>query len=543
MKRKMFLIFGVLLGVTLFTGCKKDEPVALAGITISKTATTLKPALTEALSLTFFPENAASKDVIWASSNPAVATVDNAGLITAVSVGTSTISVTHTLNAAIKSLCEVSVSWATMNNTSGTVSGVWEKNSTVNVTGHVTVPVGQTLTIEEGVQVIFDDNGVGASHTKIEFTVAGKLYCKGTTANPILFSVAASKRTAANTFAGLWGGVVATKDCPELLFTNVIMEYLGGDVVADSPSALAGIYTAGGDIYPFITTNNPLGKYVVTNCIFRNGRSDGLYFMGGQGIIANNVFYAIGETGAEAINMKAGTKVDAAYNLIFAANTNGLKLSSSGQDDAAGRYQAQIRAFNNTIINAGWRRNGVKGGCIYVEKGALVSVFNNLLVNCKFMAQTPKLNQPGPSNGADNASVIDYNFYASGSQQSPLAQDNPTYLTSYLGYTTTNANYFHDGRLSTPIIDQHSPVSASAGDATKDPKFVNYGFNTVALNEYIYNNSWDFRVQSGSPVLAGASSSFTGSLAPYWGTAGVTVNGVEYKTPLPSARFGAFGTN
>jgi uncharacterized protein YjdB len=109
MKRKMFLIFGVLLGVTLFTGCKKDEPVALAGITISKTATTLKPALTEALSLTFFPENAASKDVIWASSNPAVATVDNAGLITAVSVGTSTISVTHTLNAAIKSLCEVSV--------------------------------------------------------------------------------------------------------------------------------------------------------------------------------------------------------------------------------------------------------------------------------------------------------------------------------------------------------------------------------------------------------------------------------------------------
>jgi hypothetical protein len=72
---------------------------------------------------------------------------------------------------------------------------------------------------------------------------------------------------------------------------------------------------------------------------------------------------------------------------------------------------------------------------------------------------------------------------------------------------------------------------------------VKYGFNTVALNEYIYNNSWDFRVQAGSPVLTGASSSFTGSLAPYWGTAGVTVNGVEYKTPLPSARFGAFGTN
>ena len=543
MKQKLFLISLVLLWTTLFMGCKKDDTVDLAGITLSKTSTTLKPALTETLTATFFPEDATNKEVVWTSSKPEIATVDNTGIVTAVAVGNTTISVTSVGNSLLKASCDVTVSWATLNNITGTVSGTWEKNATVNVSGHITVPAGQTLTIEEGVQVIFDDNGVGASHTRIEFMVAGKLYCKGTKANPILFSVSQSKRIAANTFGGLWGGIVATKDCPEMLFTNVIMEYLGGDVVADSPSALAGIYTAGGDIYPFITTNNPQGKYVVTNCIFRNGRSDGLYFMGGTGIIANNVFYAIGETGAEAINMKAGTKVDAAYNLIFAANTNGLKLSSSGQDDAAGRYQALIRAFNNTIINAGWRRNGVKGGSVYAEKGALVSVFNNLMVNCKFMAQTPKLNQPGPANGADNNSVIDYNFYASGSQQSPLAQDNPTYLTSYLGYVTANSSYFHDGRLSTPIIDQHSPVSASAGDAVKDPKFVNYGFNTIPLNQYIYNSGWDFHVLAGSPVLTGANSNFTGSYAPYWGTTGVTVNGVEYKTPLPSARFGAFGTN
>jgi hypothetical protein len=265
--------------------------------------------------------------------------------------------------------------------------------------------------------------------------------------------------------------------------------------------------------------------------------------MGGLAIITNNVFYAVGETGGEAINMKAGTKVDAAYNLIFSSNTNGLKLSSSGQDDAAGRTQALIKAFNNTIINSGWRRNGVKGGSVYVEKGALVSVFNNLIVNCKFMAQTPKFDQPGVSNGADNNSVIDFNFYASGSQTSPLAQDNPTYLTSYLGYVTANSSYFHDGRNGTPKVDFNSPLSASAGDATKDPKFVNYGFNSVALNSYLYNGSWDFHVQAGSPVLTGAYSAFTGSYAPYWATTGITVNGVEYKTPAPSARFGAFGMN
>lgn len=544
MKRSLILISLMLLGTALFTGCKKDDPVDLAGITISKTSTTLKPEMTDTLSVTLFPENVSNTNLIWSSSNPDAATVDNAGVVTAVAVGETTITVTSEQNSSISASCDVSVSWTTLNNVSGEVSGVWEKNSTVNVTGHITVPAGKTLTIEEGVQILFDDNGVGASHTRIEMIVEGKLYCKGTASNPVLFSVNAGKRTAANTFGGLWGGIIGTSDCSEMLFDHVIMEYTGGDVVADSPSALAGIYTPGDDIDPDITTDNPNGKYVVTNCVFRNGRSDGLYFIGGSAIITNNVFSAIGETGAEAINMKAGCKVDAAYNLMFSPNTNGLKLSSSGQDDAAGRGQALIRAYNNTIINAGWRRNGVKGGGAYIEKGALVSVFNNLFVNCKFMALTPKLDTPGPdAGGADNSSIIDYNFYASGSQQSPLAQDNPTTLTSYMGYTSDNAGYYHDGRNGTPVIDEHSIVSASAGDSATDPKFVNYGFNTVDLNSYSYDDNWDFHVQAGSPVLTGAYSDFSGAFAPYWATSGITVGGVEYKSPMPSAYYGVFGTN
>ena len=543
MNQKLFLISIVILCATYMTSCKKDTTIDLAGITLSKTSITLKPQITETLAPTFFPADATNKEVIWTSSNPTVATVDKSGLVTALSVGSAQIIVTHAENSTLKAICDVTVSWATLNNISGNVSGTWEKNATVNVSGHITVPVGQTLTIEEGVQVIFDDNGVGASHTRIEFMVAGKLYCKGTTTNPILFSVAPSKRIAANTFGGLWGGIVGTKDCSEMLFNNVVMEYTGGDVVADSPSAVAGIYTAGGDITPHITSNNPSGKYVITNCTLRNGRSDAIYFIGGQGIISNNIFIAIGQTGGEAINLKAGCKVDAAYNLIFSPNTNGLKLSSSGQDDAAGRGQALIRAFNNTIINSGWRRNGIKGGSAYIEKGALVSVFNNLMVNCKFMAMTPSFDKPSPTGGADNNSIIDYNFYASGSQQSSLAQDNPTTLTSFMGYMSNQAAYFHDGRSGTPKVDSHSLVSASAGDSSKDPKFANFGFSTVDLASYTYDNNWNFRVQATSPVLTGANSAFTGAYAPYWGTTGITVNSVEYKTPAPSARFGAYGTN
>ena len=92
----------------------------------------------------------------------------------------------------------------------GNVSGVWEANSVIKVSGHIVVPEGESLTIEEGVQVIFDDAGVGANHAPIEFTVDGNLYCEGTAENPVRLTVAEEDRTEANTFAGLWGGIVAS---------------------------------------------------------------------------------------------------------------------------------------------------------------------------------------------------------------------------------------------------------------------------------------------------------------------------------------------
>jgi hypothetical protein len=189
--------------------------------------------------------------------------------------------------------------------------------------------------------------------------VNGNLYSNGTSSNPVRFSVSEDKRTADNTFKGLWGGVIATKTCQEMLINNTIIEYTGGAVLADSPSAVAGYYTAGADADPQITTLNANGKYVVTNSILRKGNSDGIYMMGGNGIISHNLIYANGSTGCEAINVKSGCKVDASFNVLYSPNTNGLKLSSSGQDDASGKTQALIRAYNNTIINAGWRRDGV----------------------------------------------------------------------------------------------------------------------------------------------------------------------------------------
>lgn len=423
----------------------------------------------------------------------------------------------------------------TVENVAGEVSGVWEKNSVVKISGHITVPEGKTLVVEEGVKVIFSSNGVGVSHTPIEFIVDGNLYTQGTKENPVLFSVEESERTESNAFAGLWGGIVATDKCAEMVIDNTIIEYTGGAVLKDSPSAVRGIYEAGEDFDPQITTKNVNGKYVVTNSVLRYGASDAIYMMGGSGIIANNIFAGNGYDGGEAVNVKAGCKVDVAQNIMYSPNTNGLKLSSSGQNDDGGRAQALIRAYNNTIINAGWRRDGVKGGCIYVEKNALVSVFNNMLVNCKFKAMTPSWEIPNnPEEGYADASVIDYNFYVAGSPESTLDQDVADGTTnSYFGYTLENEKY-------SPNVDLHSLVSASADDTNTDPKFVNFPYNTNELTGYIYDENWDFHVAADSPALQGAYSGNDEKMQPYFG-GGLTVNGKTYSSPAPQAWFGAFG--
>lgn len=414
---------------------------------------------------------------------------------------------------------------------------VWPADTIVNLTNHYTVPEGKSLVIKEGVKIIVSTEGVGANHVPVEFTVNGNLYCEGTAEKPILFSVPEDKRTEENIFEGLWGGIVASSTCGEMLIDHTIIEYTGGQVVEGSPAAASEVYTAGDDAYPQITTNNVNGHYVITNSVLRNGWSDGIYLMGGNAIIANNVFAANGYDGAEAVNVKAGCVVDVAGNVMFSPNTNGLKLSSSGQSDT--RDMAKIQAYNNTIINAGWRRDGEKGGCVYVEKNALANVFNNLMVNCKFRAMTPSFTIPNdPEEGYNDKSVIDYNYYASGTQKSDVVfADESGVAYSWEGYAYAHEDYYEG------VVDAHSVITKTQeACATNDPKFVNYRINEIALTEYVYQDAWDFHVQAGSPVLTGAYDGSDTTMQPYFGTSGLTVNGKTYTSPKVEARFGAYGT-
>lgn len=427
----------------------------------------------------------------------------------------------------------------------GEVSGVWEAGSTVYVDGHIVVPEGESLTIEEGVTVIFSDAGVGVNHTAIEFSVDGNLYCLGTAENPVRLTVDESLRTADNTFAGLWGGIVAGATCEEMLIDHTIIEYCGGQVIEGSPAAENGYYTAGDDAYPHITTNNVDGRYVITNSILRNGWSDAIYMMGGNAIIAGNIFSAIGYDGAEAVNVKSGCTVDVTRNIMFSANTNGLKLSSSDQSEV--RHQAKIQAYNNTIIGSGWRRDGEKGGGIYVEENADAGVFNNLLVNCKFRATTPAWDEPGSEDCYDGEhSMIDYNYYASGTVQSSIfyegQYEDDGEMLLYSGVKFPYEGYaFNHEWYDTEKVDVHSVMAKTAEEAASlDPKFVNFDLNMDPAS-YSFNDSWDFHLASGSPALDASKTYTAGDRQPYFGTSGLEVNGQTYTSPAIGAWFGAFG--
>lgn len=530
MKMKTKIVCMMLLVACIITGCSSDDDeITLKGISLKQTSLMLTPGKTEALDVIFFPENAPNKSVVWNSSDESVATVSEQGVVTALKPGSAVVTVTADENGD-KATCSVTVTLDEPVSVSGNVSGTWEKYSIINVTGQINVPEGETLTIEEGVEVIVSTAGQDANDTKIEFIVKGNLYCQGTEDAPILFSVPASERTLENRYSRLWGGIIGNGTCDEILLDHVIIEYTGAVTTLSSPSVTGGLFKpAGGEGMVALNTNNPSGKYVIINSTFRNCGEDAIYAQGGSFIIANNLFHTVGEAGGEAINIKAGCKVDAAFNVVYSANTNAMKLSNSGAD-GADRYQAQINGYNNTIINTGWRRDASKpkGGSIWAEAGCLVNIHNNLVINCLFAAKAPGFGEDATT-GPDLRSSIDFNYYASGSQKSTIPQH-------VANGTVTAFDGFKVG-VKDVVYGANDVKGNAVGD--KNPLFVNFPFDANSLFNESFDAAWDFHLQAGSPALSGAKTDFT----PYFASTGITVNGKVYKSSNPAAYFGAKGAN
>jgi hypothetical protein len=386
---------------------------------------------------------------------------------------------------------------------SGEVSGVWEKGSTYKITGHISIPAGKSLTISEGTTVLFSDSTI-----KPEFIINGNLYVLGTKANPVKFTVPDAWKTAGNVWGSLWGGLIASSTCAEMVIDNAIMEYGGAVTTETSPSVKAGLYkAAAGNHVPAINYANVNGKLVIQNTRMNNQNEDGWYIEGGKVIIANNVIYTQGISGGDAINIKSGVEADVCFNLVYSPNTNALKLSNTGTRTP----QAYIIGYNNTIVNAGWRRPTIKGGSVWVEVGVRSETYNTLFVNDRFgVKRDPK----SPEDQTNNRSKVSNNLYYANTAEG---------VTGFQPSTEV-------------LAGTNDIISKVTGD--NDPKFVNYTLSTAG-SSFAYNTAWDFRLMAGSPAIGKGTTAFT----PLYSTTGLTLGGRTYKSPAPSTTIGAYGTN
>ena len=113
--------------------CVVTVTIPVTGVTLNKTSLTLLHGAKESLAANIVPANATNKNVTWSTSDRTVATVDSAGVVTAVYPGKANITVT-TVDGGRMAVCAVTVNPVL-------VTGVTlNKNST-------RIPIGDTETL------------------------------------------------------------------------------------------------------------------------------------------------------------------------------------------------------------------------------------------------------------------------------------------------------------------------------------------------------------------------------------------------------------
>lgn len=116
-----------------------QKVIPVSAIEISSPSLNIVLGTAETLSVTVLPTDATDKSVTWASVNPAIATVDQTGIVSAKTVGTTTITATTT-DGGFVAACEVTVCIPYVAVTSVTLdksTATLEKGKTLNLTATV----------------------------------------------------------------------------------------------------------------------------------------------------------------------------------------------------------------------------------------------------------------------------------------------------------------------------------------------------------------------------------------------------------------------
>lgn len=404
----------------------------------------------------------------------------------------------------------------------GSIKGTMLAGKTYTIGCDVFVNAGDTLTIQEGVTINFSGNyGIG---------VKGSLLCLGTKNHPNLITFPGIVKTdepGANptndpALSGKWIGIIGATTCPMMIIKWTRVEFGGAAIPSGS-----GIKQIFANPYPLFF-QNPGGIFVLEDSWIYGSTDDPLRILGGKVAIMRNTFEKCGYTGGESMNAKAGTIGDYAYNLCVGMATNGPKLSNSGAP--VGVPGSNMRFYNNTIVNCGYRRAAAgRGGSMNFEEGAGGMAYNNIMVNCKFglrvvqnpIADTANLFYGYNYTYTDSQSVAN-NIYPSMSVSVCISKAMPT---DFPEPSTFLPQGWHPG---------DSYVAPASLLGTNNPQFINGPVplpNNLKLRDISTVGNYNFGLKANSPCIGKGYTGFTARrdvpIDPVYGATEITPPGKD----------------
>ncbi|MFO7721375.1 MAG: hypothetical protein R6W85_13190, partial [Gillisia sp.] len=347
---------------------------------------------------------------------------------------------------------------------SGDMSEIdFEANGTYEVTGDLFVQEGESVTIPAGVTLEFQEGENGEAWF---VEVFGSLYILGEEGSRVTLTASNDLiNSSKNQGIGqLWGGIIGTVTTGDLVIEYTDILHAGGtareeNAMAQPATGRDGELDAGDASYAlYFVREDGLrqdGVFILNHSKIAFTPDDAIRINGGKTLMTYNTFEVTGGTGGDAVNIKAGSNGDFAFNLFYNLATNALKTADSGPGE---RGRAQTNFYNNTIINSGFRRaESGRGAGLNYESNAFGDVYNNLLVNNRFGLRLVA----GESEPDVSRINYGYNWYY-GAVQTIVDEFYPSTNTSSVGMIGNDPR--------TPIPD--SDVTGGPGE--NDPMFANY---------------------------------------------------------------------
>jgi hypothetical protein len=352
----------------------------------------------------------------------------------------------------------------TPGNISGFVKGTLLTGQTYTITADITIKKGDTLAAQPGTVVIVKNNA--------QITVQGVLQLIGSKDQPISFNSDSQK-------PGSWGGLQCdTAQAVTIKWTHI--DNTGGPDASGSARGTLKVKSA-------INVD-------IEDSWFTNGQDDLMAISNGATVtLLRNTISSSGSTDGEGINLKTGIKGVVAYNVIFSQAGSGVKLETSSSVPFP---QTEVDVYNNTFVSIGWRRGSAEPGrAVSVGVNAIGHIYNNIIVNCYHGIELFTDGDITKTTYGNNL------FYATVDTYADLVD--PTQKINI------RDNFYPAGALGKPQVSDL--ISKKIGD--KDPLFVRFDGTVAAPNGF--PNTYDFRLQNGSPAFSAGNPKYNLDLGAY----------------------------